>query len=259
MEIATQAIPQLSTRQLGIEQATPQNSVLYVEGIHSGYGEGAIVHDVTLAVGAGQVACLMGRNGVGKTTLIKSIMGLIRPSQGHIYFEGQDITTWPTSQRARTGIGYVPQGRGIFPHLTVQENLLMGFEAVPASKFNRDEMDKVLEQFPMLKQFLRRVAGNLSGGQQQQLAFARVLVRRPKLLLLDEPTEGIQPSIMAEIEELIIQLHQEQQIAILLIEQFLDFALSVGNTFYVMETGTIVMSGKAGEFDESTAKEYLSI
>lgn len=259
MEIATQVAPPFTIPQASLESITPQNSVLYVEGIHAGYGESAIVRDVTLAVGAGQVACLMGRNGVGKTTLIKSIMGLIRPSQGNIYFEGQKITNWATSQRARVGIGYVPQGRGIFPHLTVQENLLMGFEAVPGSKVDRDEMERVLAQFPMLKQFLRRVAGNLSGGQQQQLAFARVLVRRPKLLLLDEPTEGIQPSIMAEIEELIMQLHQEQHLAILLIEQFLDFALRVGSTFYVMETGMIVMNGQAGEFDENTAKEYLSI
>ncbi len=233
--------------------------LLAVESLHVGYAESPVVQDVTLEVPAGHVVCLMGRNGVGKTTLIKSIMGLLRPTQGHLFFGGHEITHWSTSQRARAGIGYVPQGRGIFPHLTVYENLLMGFEAVPERRVDRTALDEVFELFPMLKQFHQRAAGALSGGQQQQLAFARVLVRRPKLLLLDEPTEGIQPSIMAEIEELIRNLHRTSAMTILLVEQFLQFALSVGTSFYVMETGAIVMGGAADTFDAQGAADYLSL
>jgi urea transport system ATP-binding protein len=233
--------------------------VLAVQALHAGYGESPVVRDVSLEVSPGQVVCLMGRNGVGKTTLIKSIMGLLRPSQGRLFYEGQEITHWSASRRARAGIGYVPQGRGIFPYLTVYENLLMGFEAGAERKPDRVALDEVFTLFPMLKQFRRRTAGALSGGQLQQLAFARVLVRRPKLLLLDEPTEGIQPSIMAEIEDLILTLHRQGEMTILLVEQFLDFALSVGNAFYVMETGAIVMGGGAGSFDAKSATEYLSI
>ncbi len=236
-----------------------ESSMLAIEALHVGYAESPVVQDVTLDVPAGQVVCLMGRNGVGKTTLIKSIMGLLRPSQGRLFLGGEEITHWSTSQRARAGIGYVPQGRGIFPHLTVYENLLMGFEALPGGRIDRAALDEAFELFPMLKQFQARVAGALSGGQQQQLAFARVLVRRPKLLLLDEPTEGIQPSIMAEIEELIRTLHKSSTMTILLVEQFLQFALSVGTAFYVMETGAIVMGGTAATFDAQSAAEYLSL
>lgn len=235
------------------------DALLSIRGLIAGYGESPVLHDINLDVMPGQVVCLMGRNGVGKTTLMKTIMGLIRPMRGSLTFEGSNITTWSTSQRARAGLGYVPQGRGIFPYLSVFENLLMGFEATPSRTPEKRSLEEVYELFPMLKQFRHRQAGMLSGGQQQQLAFARVLVRRPKLLLLDEPTEGIQPSIMAEIEELILKLHREGQMAILLVEQFMDFALSVGNAFYVMETGAIVMQGAANEFEAERAKEYLAI
>lgn len=233
--------------------------LLSMQGIDAGYGESPVLRNVDLEVKPGQVVCLMGRNGVGKTTMMRTIMGLIRPMRGTISFEGENITTWATSRRARAGLGYVPQGRGIFPYLTVYENLLMGFEATPSRTPEKSSLEEVYDLFPMLKEFRHRQAGMLSGGQQQQLAFARVLVRRPKLLLLDEPTEGIQPSIMAEIEELIIRLHKEGRMAILLVEQFMDFALSVGNAFYVMETGSIVMQGEAGEFEAERAKEYLAI
>lgn len=235
------------------------NPLLSIQGLDAGYGESPILQNINLEVLPGQVVCLMGRNGVGKTTLMKTIMGLIRPSRGSITFEGKIITPWSTSQRARAGLGYVPQGRGIFPYLTVFENLLMGFEATPSRTPEKSSLEEVYELFPMLKQFRHRHAGMLSGGQQQQLAFARILVRRPKLLLLDEPTEGIQPSIMAEIEELILKLHREGKMAILLVEQFMDFALSVGNAFYVMETGAIVMQGSAQEFEAERAKEYLAV
>lgn len=235
------------------------DTLLSIQGLDAGYGESPILRNIDLDVTAGQVVCLMGRNGVGKTTTMKTIMGLIRPMRGTIFFEGQDITHWSISQRARAGLGYVPQGRGIFPYLTVYENLLMGFEATPSRRPEKSSLEEVFELFPMLSQFRLRQAGMLSGGQQQQLAFARILVRRPKLLLLDEPTEGIQPSIMGEIEDLILKLHSEGQMAILLVEQFMDFALSVGNAFYVMETGAIVMQGAEGEFEADRAKEYLAI
>lgn len=223
------------------------------------YGESTILRDINLTIPAGQVVCLMGRNGVGKTTLLKTIMGVLRPQQGQLFWGEQEMTRWPSSERARAGIGYVPQGRGIFPHLSVYENLLMGFEATNNQRVDQDALDHAYTIFPILKQFHRRTAGALSGGQQQQLAFARVLVRNPALLLLDEPTEGIQPSIMQEIEELILRLRQGGQVSILLIEQFLDFALHVGNYFYIMETGSIVMQGSAQEFDPHAAREYLAV
>ncbi|MCS6826191.1 MAG: urea ABC transporter ATP-binding subunit UrtE [Caldilinea sp.] len=235
--------------------------MLELHQVSVNYGGSSILRDVHLKVPSGQVICLMGRNGVGKTTLMKSIMGVLKPYSGDIYFEGQRITHWQASQRARSGFGYVPQGRGIFPHLTVYENLLMGFEA--AGWMRRDEREAALEEvyslFPVLKEMRHRMAGALSGGQQQQLAFGRVLLRRPKLLLLDEPTEGIQPSIMLEIEELILRLRERGEMSILLVEQFLDFALNVGSYFYVMETGAIVLEGDVHSFDRAAAKEYLAV
>ncbi len=223
------------------------------------YGESKILHDINLEVPDGQVICLMGRNGVGKTTLLKSIMGLLKLRRGEMHFGSENMTHWATSQRARAGIGYVPQGRGIFPYLTVYENLLMGFEATDARQPDQEAIEEVYAIFPVLKEMRKRVAGTLSGGQQQQLAFGRVLVRRPKLLLLDEPTEGIQPSIMMDIENVILRLREQGNMSILLVEQFLDFALHVGSYFYMMETGNIVLEGAAGNFDEAQAKEYLSV
>ena len=223
------------------------------------YGESKILHNINLEVPDGQVICLMGRNGVGKTTLLKSIMGLLKLRRGEMHFDSENMTNWATSQRARAGIGYVPQGRGIFPYLTVYENLLMGFEATDARQPDQEAIEEVYGIFPVLQEMRKRVAGTLSGGQQQQLAFGRVLVRRPKLLLLDEPTEGIQPSIMMDIENVILRLREQGNMSILLVEQFLDFALHVGSYFYMMETGNIVLEGAAGNFDEAQAKEYLSV
>jgi len=223
------------------------------------YGESRILRNINLQVPDGQVICLMGRNGVGKTTLLKSIMGLLKLRRGEMLFHDENITNWATSKRARAGMGYVPQGRGIFPYLTVYENLLMGFEATDPRKPDEEAIADVYTTFPVLKEMQKRVAGTLSGGQQQQLAFGRVLVRRPKLLLLDEPTEGIQPSIMKDIEDVILRLREEGTMSILLVEQFLDFALNVGSYFYMMETGNIVLEGAAGEFDASQAKEYLAV
>ncbi|MEZ4619967.1 MAG: urea ABC transporter ATP-binding subunit UrtE [Caldilineaceae bacterium] len=223
------------------------------------YGESKILHNINLTVPNGQVICLMGRNGVGKTTLLKSIMGLLKLRRGEMHLDDANMTNWATSQRARAGIGYVPQGRGIFPYLTVYENLLMGFEATDPRQPDLEAVEEVYTTFPVLKEMRKRVAGTLSGGQQQQLAFGRVLARRPSLLLLDEPTEGIQPSIMKQIEEVILHLREQGTMSILLVEQFLDFALNVGSYFYMMETGNIVLEGAAGDFDERQAKEYLAV
>ncbi|MEM7531847.1 MAG: urea ABC transporter ATP-binding subunit UrtE [Chloroflexota bacterium] len=233
--------------------------MLEIQNISVNYGESSILYDVSMSIPSSKVVCLMGRNGVGKTTLMKSVMGLLKVRSGQMTFEGENMTQWRTSQRARAGFGYVPQGRGIFPYLTVYENLLMGFESTPTRQVEQDALEEVYEIFPVLKQMHRRMAGALSGGQQQQLAFGRVLVRRPKVLLLDEPTEGIQPSIMLEIEEVILSLRERGDMSILLVEQFLDFALSVGDYFYVMETGAIVMEADVTGFDETVAKEYLAV
>lgn len=233
--------------------------MLSITGLNVSYGQSSILRDVHVEVGNSQVVCLMGRNGVGKTTLLKTIMGILKPRQGKIIYDGADITTMPSHKRARAGIGYVPQGRGIFPHLTVYENLLMGFEAAGVGIHKQEALDEVYAIFPVLKQMGRRVAGTLSGGQQQQLSIGRVLLRKPKLLLLDEPTEGIQPNIVEDIENVIRSLRDNSSMSILLIEQFLDFALSIADTCYVMEKGVIVSHGNAKELSPETIKEHLSV
>jgi urea transport system ATP-binding protein len=225
------------------------------------YGQSLILNDVDIEVSAGQIVCLMGRNGVGKTTLLKAIMGVLKVRTGKIMYNGKDITQIPSHKRAHAGIGYVPQGRGIFPHLTVYENLLMGFEALDGGERHNTHaaLEEVYSTFPVLQKMSKRVAGTLSGGQQQQLAIGRVLVRRPQLLLLDEPTEGIQPNIVQEIEGVIHSLREHKNIAILLIEQFLDFALGVADYCYVMEKGHIVSRGNARELDPEIVREHLSV
>lgn len=235
--------------------------MLSVNGLQVYYGQSRILNDVDIEVPSGQIVCLMGRNGVGKTTLLKAIMGILRAKTGTITYDGQDITRTPSHKRAHAGIGYVPQGRGIFPHLTVYENLLMGLEALDSRerKNSEEAIEEVYTIFPVIKQMGKRVAGSLSGGQQQQLAIGRVLARRPQLLLLDEPTEGIQPNIVQEIEDVIQSLREQKNIAILLIEQFLDFALGVANYCYVMEKGHIVSKGNTQELDTTAIREYLSV
>lgn len=233
--------------------------MLVIESLSVAYGASLVLSEVALEVQAGQVVCLMGRNGVGKTTLLKSIMGVLRSRTGMIRFQDENVTSWPAYKRARAGIGYVPQGRDIFPFLTVHENLLMGLEAIPAKKRLPEAVDKMYSLFPTLMLSHKKAAGTLSGGQQQQLAFARALVRQPKLLLLDEPTEGLQPSVVQEIEELLHGLRQQRDTAILLVEQFLDFALSVADHCYVMEKGVIVMEGPANNLDRNSVREYLAV
>ncbi|SRR5260221_7480082 len=231
--------------------------MLAIEGLNVYYGESQILTDVSLEVPLGKVVCLMGRNGVGKTTLLKTIMGILIPRQGFIVFDDKNITQESPHRRARAGIGYVPQGRGIFPYLSVYENLMMGLEALDNKKVNA--IEEVYTLFPILKTMGKRTAGTLSGGQQQQLAIARALARRPRLLLLDEPTEGIQPSIVMEIEKVILSLQQEGKMSILLVEQFLDFALSMADYCYVMEKGAIVSKVPSNALNEEVIREYLAV
>jgi len=224
------------------------------------YGESRVLNDISIDVPDGQIVCLMGRNGMGKTTLLKSVMGLLKARQGKIVFDNKDITRMATHMRARSGIGYVPQGRGIFPYLTIYENLLMGLEAAPQRQKDADTIvEEMYETFPVLKTMTKRMAGTLSGGQQQQLAIGRALMSRPKMLLLDEPTEGIQPNIVQDIEHLIVRLRDERGLSILLVEQFLDFAMGVANHCYVIEKGGIVASGAPSDLDQNVVREHLSV
>ena len=221
------------------------------------YGESIILRDVNLKVPPGKVVCLMGRNGVGKTTLLKSIMGLLRPRKGQIVFEDNDLTGYSPDKRAKFGMGYVPQGRDIFPQLTVHENLLLGIEA--RKERGSAIPDEVFDLFPVLKSMLNRKGGDLSGGQQQQLAIARALVGHPKLLLLDEPTEGIQPSIILEIAEAIRSIKSRNSVSVLLVEQYLEFVLDLGDYYYIMEKGAIVSQGRTTELNDYVVKEHLTL
>ena len=230
--------------------------MLKIEKLSVAYGESLILRDVDLEVEAGKVVCLMGRNGVGKTTLLKSVMGLLRPRAGHVYFDGTDLTRAAPDVRARAGIGYVPQGREIFPQLTVLENLQVGMLANPERP--RGVPGEVFDYFPALKTMLSRRGGVLSGGQQQQLAIARALVAKPRLLILDEPTEGIQPSIIALIGHVLQALKQAGRVAVLLVEQYFEFATKLADGYYVMEKGSIVLSGGAGDVDKERIKPYLA-
>ena len=230
--------------------------MLTINGLCVSYGESQVLWDVDLHVPAGQVVCLMGRNGVGKTTLLKSVMGLLRPRSGAIAFRDRPLTALSSDRRARQGIGYVPQGREIFPDMTVLENLRIGLVAQgrPAATIP----DDIFELFPVLQTMLHRKGGFLSGGQQQQLAIARALVTRPQLLLLDEPTEGIQPSIILEIEAIIQRLKEAGDMAILLVEQYVDFASRLADHVFVMEQGSIVLEGKLEDMSDEDLKRYLA-
>ncbi|MDB5053649.1 MAG: urea transporter, ATP-binding protein UrtE [Bacilli bacterium] len=231
--------------------------MLKIEHLKVGYGESMILRDVTLRVKPGQVVCLMGRNGVGKTTLMKSIMGLLRPKLGTIQCRDQAITTLSPDRRARMGIGYVPQGREIFSHLTVEENLLLGLEA--CTQKTQTIPESLFTMFPILKSMLKRRGGDLSGGQQQQLSIARALASTPKLLLLDEPMEGIQPSIVMEIEQVIAAIKQKREVAVLLVEQSLAFATLIADYYYVLDKGMIVAEGNSAELSEELVKQHLSV
>jgi urea transport system ATP-binding protein len=230
--------------------------MLAIEKLSVAYGETLIVRDVDLAVGPGEVVCLMGRNGVGKSTLLKSVMGLLRSRSGRILFEGKDITNASPDKRARAGIGYVPQGREIFPQLTVLENLQVGMMANPDRR--RDVPDQIYDYFPKLKTLLPRKGGVLSGGEQQQLAIARALVAKPKLLILDEPTEGIQPTVITLIGKVLEEIKKDGKVSVLLVEQYIEFASKLADSYLVMEKGSIVIRGTAAELDKEAIKPYLA-
>lgn len=231
--------------------------MLEIQNLESGYGGATVIRGVSIKVEPGQVVCLLGRNGVGKSTMLKSLMGLIKSSKGTISFENNDLTKASTDKRARAGIAYVPQGREVFPQLTVAENLNLGLEA------RTDGVDKVPEEifdmFPILREFLPRKGGALSGGQQQQLAIGRALAANPRLLLLDEPMEGIQPNVVEQIENAIHTLKDRGDIAVLLVEQSLDFATTVADYTYIFDHGKVVLEGKPDELTPEMVRAHLTL
>jgi urea transport system ATP-binding protein len=231
--------------------------VLATEKINQFYGGSHILWDIDLSVTQGACVCLMGRNGVGKTTLLKVIMGLLPAASGKIKFQDKDLTGAVPEARARAGIGYVPQGREIFPSLTVEENLRIGRLSRGSAK-EREIPEKVLELFPALKGMLRRRGGDLSGGQQQQLAMGRAMALDPKLLILDEPGEGIQPNIVHEIGEVINRLTKEG-VTVLLVEQKLAFARKFGQSFYILDRGRVVAQGQIAELTDQLIHQHLTV
>jgi urea transport system ATP-binding protein len=231
--------------------------LLDVQNIDTFYGASHILHSLSLTVDQGEIECILGRNGVGKTTLLRSIIGLNPPRRGKILYKGEDVTRMRVNRRARLGIGYVPQGREIFPDISVMDNLRLGLVA------RRDGMsrvpDEVFDFFPMLKPLVDRKGGLLSGGEQQQLAIARALCGSPELLLLDEPTEGIQPSIVQEIERILRRIHAEKKLTILLVEQKLDFAKNVAQEFTIMVKGRVAREADIHGLTDDVIREYLTI
>ena len=230
--------------------------MLTVSNLNQYYGGSHILRDVSFELPPGKVTVLLGRNGVGKTTLLKTLMGLVPARTGTVRFEARDLTRARPDERVRAGIGYVPQGREIFPRLSVEENLAMGLASRPRAA---RVPAQVFEMFPVLKQMLGRRGGDLSGGQQQQLAIGRALAMAPKLLILDEPTEGIQPSIIKDIERVIRALAATGEMAILLVEQYYDFARSLADQYLVMERGEIVARGRGADMDRDGVKALLAV
>jgi urea transport system ATP-binding protein len=223
------------------------------------YGESHILRNVNLSVAPGEMVCLIGRNGVGKTTLLKTIMGLLSPRSGMITLNGQPIVSKSPDRRAKMGIGYVPQGREIISRLSVKENLLLGLEALPVNKKNKREIpEDIFLLFPALKSMLSRQGGDLSGGQQQQLAIARALMGEPRLLVLDEPTEGIQPSIILEIEAAVRNIIQSTGISVLLVEQHLHF-VKQADSYFAMQKGSIVAKGSTSNLTQDVIQEFLAV
>jgi urea transport system ATP-binding protein len=231
-------------------------SILSIDKLGVSIGGSRILREVSLDLSAHHVFCLMGRNGVGKTTTLKSVIGLYKPSSGRVLFEGRDISRMPPEERARAGIGYVPQGRGIFPHLTVAENLLIG--AIAKGKKAKEALDRVYSLFPIIKDFLSRKGGMLSGGQQQQLAIGRALLTEPKLLILDEPTEGIQPNIIDQISDA-IKLLRKEAMTILLVEQYLEFCKELADNFAILDRGSVVVQGSVEELTDIVVRQHLTV
>ena len=236
---------------------TNQVHYLNVKGLDFSYGEVQVLHGLEFDLPAQSISCVMGRNGVGKTTFLRNLVGLEKPSSGSIMIEGSQFLGLEASERAARGIGYVPQGRQIFPLLTVEENLSVALEAAPPDQ--REIPSSVYDTFPVLHDMRKRRGGDLSGGQQQQLAIGRALTTRPKLLVLDEPTEGIQPNVITMIGEVIRNLVAEEGMTILLVEQYLDFVRSYGDFFAVMSRGQFVASGPVAKLDSGTVKKHLSV
>ena len=230
--------------------------MLNIENLNQKYGGSHILRDLSFELKKGEVTCLLGRNGAGKTTLLKCLMGVVASASGKMTFDGKDITHDPSHVRVRYGIGYVPQGREIFPRLTVYENLLMGLASKPSGT---PLPPRIYEMFPILKQFLKRRGGDLSGGQQQQLAIGRALAISPQLLILDEPTEGIQPSIIKDIERAIRRLAEEGTMAILLVEQYYDFAHSLADQYLLMERGEFIKRGSGEDMEKDGIRELLAV
>lgn len=231
--------------------------MLAVDKVDLYYGAAQALRDVSITAEIGQVTCLMGRNGVGKTSLLRAVIGHLPVASGAITWEGNDITPLSPPDRARRRIAYIPQGREIFPLLTVKENLETGY--APLAKSDRSIPDEIFDLFPVLKDMLTRRGGDLSGGQQQQLAIARALVTRPKLLMLDEPTEGIQPSIIKDIERVLAYLRGKGEMAILLVEQYFEFARDLADRFAVMDRGEIVLAGAIDDVPEEDIKAHLTV
>ncbi len=230
--------------------------MLEIKNLSSFYGDSRIIPSLSMKVPKGEIVCLVGRNGVGKSTTLKSIMGMVKTPEGSILLDGNEIIRKKTYERAALGIGYVPQGREIFPQLTVAENLELGLQVNGGKGVIGEE---IFELFPIIKTFMNRKGGNLSGGQQQQLAIARALVSHPKLLILDEPTEGIQPSIIEDIASAIESVNKKLGITILIVEQYLDFVLAVSNRYYVMDKGEITLSGLAEDADSKVIQAKMAI
>ncbi len=230
---------------------------LRVESLDLSYSASRCLRGVSLEADPGRITCVLGRNGVGKSSLMRAIVGLERAQCGRILWEGRDIAALPPAERARAGVGYVPQGREIFPFLTVQENLETALAAAPRGA--RFVPEEVFALFPVLKQVLRRRGGDLSGGQQQQLAIARALTARPRLLILDEPTEGIQPSIIKDIARVIRHLARERGLAVVLVEQYFEFARDLADSVAVMVRGQVALAGSLGSLDEEAVRRLLTV
>jgi urea transport system ATP-binding protein len=231
--------------------------MLEVEKVDLYYGAAIALRQVSITAEAGAVTCVMGRNGVGKTSLLRAIVGAHPITRGTIRWEGADISRLPLYERAKRGIAWVPQGRDVFPLLTVRENLETGFAVLPRAE--RRVSDEIFDLFPILKTMLRRRGGDLSGGQQQQLSIARALVMKPRLIVLDEPTEGIQPSIIKDIGRVIALLRSRGTMAIVLVEQYFEFARELAQTMVVMDRGDVVLSGRREDLDEADVRRRLSV
>lgn len=229
--------------------------MLNVQNLYATYGEGMVLRNISLTAAKGRITCLVGRNGAGKSTLMKSIMGLLETPRGSVKQDETELFGLPSYMRARSGIGYVPQGREIFPQLSVRENLLLGLEAGDSG--TKGIPEDIFDIFPILNEFLNRKGGDLSGGQQQQLAIARAMISGPQVLILDEPTEGIQPSVIEEIGSILSKL--KQNMAVFIAEQYLEFVMDIADDCYVMENGEIIMHGKTGELDQMKLQATMSL